>query len=182
MDFPDRQTDVIEPVFVPGLMDEPAALTEALRNPAGSPPLRDLIKPTDRICIVITDITRPAPNHLMTPAILNELSCVDPTNITLLVGTGMHRPNTGEEFERMLGSEIVRSFRVVNHDCHDLNNMTNVGRTASGNDIYLNRLYVEADVRILTGVHRAALFRRIQRRSEGDPPQHRRRVEYQVQP
>ncbi len=151
MDFPDRQTDVIEPVFVPGLMDEPAALTEALRNPAGSPPLRELIKPTDRICIVISDITRPAPNHLMTPAILNELSCVDPTNITLLVGTGMHRPNTGEEFERMLGSEIVRIFRVVNHDCHDLDNMTNVGRTASGNDIYLNRLYVEADVRILTG-------------------------------
>ena len=151
VDFPDHQTDVIEPVFVPGLPDEPAALTEALRNPSGSAPLRELVKPTDRVCIVISDITRPAPNHLMVPAILGELSRVHPANITLLVGTGMHRPNTPAELERMLGPDIVRNFRVVNHDCHDQENLVYVGRTTSGNEVYLNRLYVEADCRIVTG-------------------------------
>ena len=118
----------------------------------------------------------------MTPAILNELSCVDPTNITLLVGTGMHRPNTGEEFERMLGSEIVRIFRVVNHDCHDLDNMTNRGQNGQRKR-HIPQSTVRRGRRSYSyRVHRAALFRRIQRRSEGDPPQHRRRVEYQVQP
>lgn len=151
VDFPDDQTDVIEPVFVPGLPDEPAALTQALRNPAGSPPLRQLVKSTDRVCIVISDITRPAPNHLMVPALLKEISGVDPANVTLLVGTGMHRPNTADELERMLGTGIVRDFRVVNHDCHDRENSLYVGKTASGNEVYLNRHYVEADVRIVTG-------------------------------
>ncbi len=151
VDFPDRRTDVIEPAFVPGLPNEPAALTEALRNPAGSAPLRNLVTPTDRVCVVLSDITRPTPNHLMVPAILSELSGMNAANITLLIGTGMHRPNTRQELERMLGPDIVRNFRVVNHDCHNQQELVYVGKTASGNDVYLNQLYVEADVRIVTG-------------------------------
>ncbi len=151
VNLPDDRTDVIEPAFVPGLLAERSALLNALRDPIGARPLPELVKPTDRVCIVFSDITRPAPNDRLIPAILSELSFVDPSNITLLVGTGMHRSNTQDELGRMLGPEVVARYKVINHDCHDQTALVNVGRTASGTNVWLNRRYVDADVRIVTG-------------------------------
>src|SRR5512139_2056180 len=81
------------------LRDISKAISHALDQPIGSPPLRELARPGDCACIVFTDITRTNPDHLLVPALLYELeqAGVKDQDITLLCGIGMHRPSTKEE-------------------------------------------------------------------------------------
>jgi len=102
VEFPDGRTTVIEPTPEPGLPDEPAAVLAALRSPIGAPPLRETVKPSDRICIIFTDSTRATPNERIIPWLLAELAAVPAEHITLLNATGTHRPNTPAELARML--------------------------------------------------------------------------------
>lgn len=150
VDLPVDDCTVIEPTFVPGLPDPEAALEAALAAPLGTAPLRT-VPPSARVTIVFSDITRPTPNHQIIPAILRALAHLPPERITLLNATGLHRPNTPAELARMLGAEVVRRYRVLNHDAHADRDLVYVGRTPAGNAVWLNRHYVEADVRIVTG-------------------------------
>ncbi len=145
--------DVIEPRFVSGLPDEPAALREALRQPIGSPPLADRVKPGDTVAIVHTDITRATPNDRILPVLLAELEAagVRRGDITLINGLGTHRRQTDAELRAMLGGAVVENYRCLQHDCHDDANLVPLGTTARGNPVRVNRQYLEADVRILTG-------------------------------
>lgn len=144
---------VIEPRYVPGLPDEQAAIVQALRAPISSPPLRSLVKPGQRAVIVHTDITRATPNERLLPPLLAELEAagIRREDITLLNALGTHRPQTPEELKVMLGPEVVSRYRCVQHDGTDDANLVHMGRTAQGHDVRVNRLYIEADVRILTG-------------------------------
>jgi len=144
---------VVEPADVPGLPDEAAALRAALRAPIDSPPLQALVRPDDTVVIVHSDLTRPAPNDRMLPVILAELAeaGVPRARITLLNATGLHRPNTDAELRQMLGDRIVAAYRCLNHDAHDHANLRHVGRTPGGAEVWLNRHYVEASLRITTG-------------------------------
>lgn len=150
VDLPDSAV-VVAPRDVPGLADERAAVTDALRNPTGAKPLRDLVGPGDDVCIVISDITRPTPNERLIPWILDELAHVPSDRFTILNGTGSHRANTREELVGMLGAEVVDTVRVVNHSAFEPADLAHVGTTSLGGEILLNRAYVEADVRISTG-------------------------------
>ncbi len=138
---------------MPGLPDEGAALAESLRRPTAGPPLAALVRPGQRVVVVHSDLTRPAPNSRILPPILAELESagVRREDITLLNATGLHRPNTTEELTRMLGERIVREYRCVNHVASDLSRHVHLGQTAQGTEVWLDREYVEADVRILTG-------------------------------
>lgn len=109
---------VVEPKFTPGLPDLVVALHEALRAPVGSPPLRDMINPGDRVGIVFCDPTRPASSHLMIPAVLAELSHVPPENITLFNALGTHRLNTETELWAMLGDTLVDNYRIVQEEVY----------------------------------------------------------------
>lgn len=144
---------VVEPADVPGVADEAAALQAALRAPIEAPPLQALVRPDDTVVIVHSDLTRPAPNDRMLPVILAELAeaGVPRARITLLNATGLHRPNTEAELRQMLGDRIVDTYRCLNHDAHDHANLRHVGRTPGGAEVWLNRHYVEASVRITTG-------------------------------
>ncbi|GMV95872.1 MAG: nickel-dependent lactate racemase [Phycisphaerae bacterium] len=144
---------VIEPRYVPGLPDEAGALLRGLRDPIGSPPLRELVRPGQRAVIVHTDITRATPNERILPPLLAELESagIRREDITLLNALGTHRPQTREELAVMLGPEVAARYRCVQHDGHDDANLVRVGRTSRGNDVRINRLFAEADVRILTG-------------------------------
>src|SRR4051812_11874842 len=102
VDLPENRTTVITPSHIPGLGDERAAVIAALEKPIGVKPLRDWIKPTDKICIGFTDITRATPNERIIPWLLEHLSHVPRENITLLNSLGTHRPNTREELEKLL--------------------------------------------------------------------------------
>ena len=151
VELPDDNVTVVEPKFVPGVPDETEAIRSALRKPIGTPPLRDLAKPDDTVAIVFSDITRPQPRERMLPVLLEELSHVPPEKIVLINALGTHRPNTDEELVGMLGKEIVESQRIVQHDAWDKDNMVYLGPTSFGHETYINGVYMEADVKILTG-------------------------------
>lgn len=150
LDLPDNSY-IIEPTSLPKLADDKEAIREALRNPIGSPPLRDLVKATDTVAIAISDITRPTPNEILVPLLIEELNHVPLENFVVINGTGTHRDQTREEFVQMLGEWVVDNIRIVNNHCHDKDTLVNVGRSKFGCDVYLNKDYVEADIRIVTG-------------------------------
>ncbi|MFC5449235.1 nickel-dependent lactate racemase [Paenibacillus aestuarii] len=142
---------VIEPRHINGLKDEQAAVLAALRSPLGALPLKQTVKSTDKVAIVISDLTRPTPNHKLVPWILEELSHVPPEQFVIINGTGTHRDQTREEFIQMLGEQVVERIRVINHHCQHAEELTKVGTSTFGCDVYLNKAYVEADIRIVTG-------------------------------
>ncbi|MGC9399419.1 MAG: nickel-dependent lactate racemase [Anaerolineae bacterium] len=149
----DADVTVIEPRFVPGLTDANAALQEALRAPSDAPPLREIAGPKDTVAIVFSDITRPTPNDRILPPLLAELAAagVPDAQITLINALGTHRPQTPDELTEMLGVEIVRRYRIVQHDAWDDAALVEVCRNRTGNPVRVNRAYVEASVRVLTG-------------------------------
>ena len=151
VELPDDHVTVMEPRFMPGLPDETEAIRNALRKPIGTPPLRDLVKPDDTVAIVFSDITRPQPRERMLPVLLETLSHVPPEKIVLINALGTHRPNTDEELVGMLGKEIVQSYRIVQHNAWDKDNMVHLGPTSFGHETYINGVYMEANVKILTG-------------------------------
>jgi nickel-dependent lactate racemase len=144
---------VLEPRFIPGLPDENTALLECLRNPIGSPPLAERVRPGDRVVVVHTDITRATPNDLILPVLLGELESagVAREDIILLNGLGTHRRQTEAELRAMLGDRIFDRYNCIQHDCNDDENLISLGATSLGHPVRVNRLYCEADVRILTG-------------------------------
>lgn len=142
---------LIEPENLPGLENENEELLEALRNPIGAESLKKQVKVTDTVAIVISDITRPTPNHILVPLLIKELNHVPLENFVIINGTGTHRDQTREEFVEMLGDWVVDNIRIINNQCHDKETLVNLGKSKFGCDVYLNKEYVEADFRIVTG-------------------------------
>ena len=147
----DLKAQVLEPEYVEGLPDPAGAVREALRKPIASQPLKLLTNTGGRIGIVFSDITRPAPNRLILPILLEELGTLPDERIVFFNATGTHRANTEAELREMLGDEIVDRYRIVQNDANGRESHVMVGRTSKGNDIWLHGEYVKCNVRILTG-------------------------------
>jgi nickel-dependent lactate racemase len=145
------QATILEPRFLPGLPDEAVAFAAAVRDPIASPPLRDLIRATDRVAIVIPDITRPFPSDRVLPWLLAELAHVASERLVIVNGTGAHRANTLEELDAMVGRAVAARYRIVNHDSQDPTTMEPAGRLTDGHPVLMNRDYVRADKRIVLG-------------------------------
>jgi nickel-dependent lactate racemase len=130
------------------------AIDKALADPINSPPVRELAKRGDTVCIVFTDITRNTPEHLLVPALLAELHAagVRDEDITLLCGTGLHRPSTVQEKVIKLGQSIVDRYRVVDHEPFNLAGLEDLGTTESGIPLSVNRVAYQADLLIATGI------------------------------
>ena len=152
VDLPDK-AQVIEPRFVPGLADEAATLRAALRQPIAAPPLAELVGPGETVVIVHTDITRATPNERILPVLLADLEAagVRRESITLLNGLGTHRRQTDAELRAMLGEAVVDDYRCLQHDCFDDAGLVSLGVTSRGHPVRINRAYMQADVKILTG-------------------------------
>ncbi|SFL76975.1 nickel-dependent lactate racemase [Pelosinus propionicus] len=150
IEVPDNAV-IVEPPHIESLADEKGAVVQALRHPTGTPPLKEMVKASDTVAIVISDITRPTPNHKLVPWIIEELSHVPKENFVVINGLGSHRHNTREELISMLGQEVVDTIRVINHEAFDDNELVHVGRNSYGSEVYLNKTYVEADFKIVTG-------------------------------
>jgi len=142
---------VVEPAFESALADQRAAVTEGLGSPVGSAALAELVKPSDRVGIVFSDITRPTPYHIILPALLDALGHVRRENIVLFNATGTHRANSDQELERMLGPGIVGRYRIVQNDCEDDASHRYAGTTRGGNDVCLLDEFLRCDVKIPTG-------------------------------
>ena len=151
VDLPDEVTTVIEPLHTPGLPHEQQAVLRALETPIGAKPLRDWIAAGSKICIAFTDITRATPNDRLIPWLLEYLSFVPREQITLLNQLGTHRPNTTEELEKMLTPEVVRNYRVINHEAENPEALKQFGVMHDGTPALINKDLAEADVRIITG-------------------------------
>ena len=136
------------------LRDVPQAIRQALANPIGSPPLGELAKPGGRVCIVFTDGTRASPDHLLVPPMLAELerAGIKDEDITLLCGTGMHRPSTQAEKIAKLGAEIVNRYQVADNEPQNPAALVDLGITRGGVPVQVHHLAVEADLLIATGI------------------------------
>jgi len=148
---------VIRPKFAQPLPDAEQQFHAACRHPIGCPPLRDIVRPTDRVVIVTSDGTRPVPNRTLIPWLLRELP-VPPQQVTVLLGNGSHRANTPAEIAAMFGEEVVSQIKIINHDAFTPQRNTCIGQTVSGGKVYLNKVYFEADKRIVVGFIEPHLF------------------------
>jgi len=151
---PGMRGTVVESKKVPPIADVSAAIAEALARPVNLPPLRELAKPGDTVCIVFTDITRASPDHLLVPALLRELETagVRDEDITLLCGIGMHRPSTHAEKVAKLGEEVVARYRVIDNEPQNPDALVDLGTTESGIPLSVHRAAYEADLLIATGI------------------------------
>lgn len=134
------------------LPDPAGAVLEALRNPIGTPPLRELAKGKKRVLIVTSDHTRPVPSKLTLPVLTGEILLGEPrAEITILVATGLHRATTRDEQLEKFGREIVERFPIVVHDAFDAESCVPVCTLPSGADFEVNRLALETDLLITEG-------------------------------
>ncbi|MGP0032588.1 MAG: nickel-dependent lactate racemase [Acidimicrobiales bacterium] len=142
---------VILPSELPGLPDQEGAVHEALVRPLTGPPLAQLVAGAHRVAVVFPDLTRPMPNRTVLPPLLRELrhAGVPDGAITLLCATGTHRQASAAEMEELVGPDVVARYRIVDHRAESDEHVP-VGRV-DGVPILLQRQYVEADVRIVTG-------------------------------
>jgi nickel-dependent lactate racemase len=143
----------IEPREKPGVPDAKAEIEKALKEPVGSKRLVEIVKPESKVAIIVDDATRPAPSHLMVPSLLDELNSagVKDENVTVIFGCGTHKAVTHDEAVRLLGENITKRVKTISHDCK-APDLVYVGTTSKyGTKVYLNRVFAEADVKILTG-------------------------------
>jgi lactate racemase len=150
--LPPGRATVVTPQVVAAPPDPSALLSAALRNPVEGLRLRDIVRRGQQVAISICDGTRPQPRRLMLEAILAELDgVVRHRDLVVLVATGTHRGNTADELEAMLGAELLNALEVVNHDARADDELQWCGRIGDDVPVWLNRRWVEADIRITTG-------------------------------
>ena len=155
VDIPDGNLyAVLEMNPVEALGNPRQEVLRALKNPIGTAPLSQIAFGRKDACIVISDITRPVPNKVILPVLISELtSCgISREKITILVGTGLHRPNEGEELAQLVGPEIARSFKVVNHVARNEDEQEYLGQTSAGVPVYADRTFTGAALKIVTGL------------------------------
>lgn len=136
------------------LADPQAAIREALRKPIGTPPLSDLARGRRNACILICDITRPVPNRLILPPLLQTLEeqGIARRDILILIATGLHRPNESAELVELVGPEVARDYRIENHHGKVQQEHDYLGKTENGVPIWLDSRYVRADLKVSTGL------------------------------
>ena len=132
-------------------------LQESLGNPVASTRLPELLKSKrkGKVIIVVSDITRPIPYHEFMPELLItiENSGVKREDIELLIATGMHRASTKDEHQKMFGEFVCKNYTITDHDCNDARNLEQLRRNSwSGSSVRLNKKYVRAGFRIITGL------------------------------
>ena len=133
--------------------DVVAAAKEAIRNPIGTKPLREIVHAGESVAIIISDITRLCGTKEFLPVIVEELNSVGvkDEDITVVVATGTHRGHTHEEDVTVCGEKMVRRLRIIQHDSRKKEDMVSLGKTSFGNEVAINKYVANADRVILTG-------------------------------
>jgi nickel-dependent lactate racemase len=133
--------------------DVKKAVEEALSHPIGTPRLREMVRPGQKVALVVTDISRKLPEEIILPLLLQELLAgrIAKTDITAVVATGTHRPDTPQELLEKFG-DVVNEISFINHDAYNPNGLVDLGRSQGGIPLVFNRTVAQADVRISTGV------------------------------
>ena len=157
------QCNVLHMKSMPCLAHSAEEISNALNNPIESPTMPEIIqskgKPPENltVCVTVSDITRPAPysgeNGILLPLFeIIEQTGVKRENIVVVIGNGMHRASTLEERIKMYGQDVVDNYQIVDHDCEDMSSLVLAAHTKRGTDVYLNKIFYNADVKIITGL------------------------------
>jgi nickel-dependent lactate racemase len=148
------RVSVAEPSRGEALPDPVAAVARALEAPIGVPPLAELARGRGAAVVVISDKTRPVPNGVVLPPILRTLEAagIARERIEILVATGLHRPNTHDELVEMTSPELVERYRFRNHIARNADEHVHLGRTRRGTEIWLDRGFINADLKVVTGL------------------------------
>jgi nickel-dependent lactate racemase len=136
------------------LTDPDAVLERVLSHPTGSPSLARLAEGRQDACILICDITRPVPNEMILRPVLRQLeeAGIARDRITILVATGLHRPNEGDELVEMLGHHISQNYRVENHYGQRKEEHVYLGESPRGVPIWIDARFAQADLKLSTGL------------------------------
>jgi nickel-dependent lactate racemase len=153
---------VVNPPKLPVEKTITALIKEALENPIGTPHLQNMVKPCDKVAILVNDQTRPGPNREMIEALIPLLNAagVDDEHIIFVIATGSHRAPKEEELNTILGTDYRRRIAVKVHDCQDGNHVY-LGTTISGLPVWVDRVVTESSFVIATGLiapHHSAGF------------------------
>jgi nickel-dependent lactate racemase len=156
LDLPERlDVTLIRKPAMPVLQNAAESVGAALTDPVDARTLKEEAGGRRSACILICDITRPVPNGLLLPAIVRALldGGMRPEQICVLVATGLHRPNEGAELAELVGdSWVLRTVRVENHFARNDADHVLLGTTPAGTVVRLDRRFVEADLKIVTGL------------------------------
>ncbi len=143
----------IEPKEKEAVKDSRAEIERALEEPIGTNRLSELVKQDNKVAIVVDDQTRSTPSNLIVLPVLDELNKagIKDSDITVIVGCGTHRPARPEEIKAILGEETLQRVNAMSHDCR-AKDLVFLGKTKThGTKVYVNRVFAEADVRVLIG-------------------------------
>jgi nickel-dependent lactate racemase len=153
---PEAEPTVIRKAVLPKLADPIGAIHSAFRSPIGAPALVELARGRRSACILVCDITRPVPNRLFLRPMIEIIAAAGvPLNqITILVATGLHRPNEGEELAELIGDPwVLENVSVINHFAQREEDHVDLGETPTrGTPVSINRRFLEAELRIATGL------------------------------
>jgi nickel-dependent lactate racemase len=154
LEIPDRvPVQYVETRKMAILPDVKKAVEEALSHPIGTPRLREMVRPGQKVALVVTDISRKLPEEIILPLLLQELLAggIAKTDITAVVATGTHRPNTPQELREKFG-DVVNEISFINHDAYNSDGLVDLGRSSGGIPLIFNRTVAQANIRISTGV------------------------------
>ena len=142
----------IEPREKPAVADPRAEIERALQNPIGTAPLSEIAKAGEKVAVVVDDITRATPSYLMVPPLLDELNRggVKDEDVTIIFGCGSHRPVTSKEMESLVGMEALKRVKATSHH-NKSRDQVYMGKTSFGTKVYVNKIFAEVDLRVLTG-------------------------------
>ncbi len=151
--LPDElHAELIAPAQAAPAPDPVQAVCEALDAPLGGTRLEDFAS-VRSVAIAINDKTRPVPHAVLLPPLLERLAAIGIPHeaVTFVVAVGTHPPMSPGEFASVLPPDILRRYRVVSHDAEDKDNLVYVGQTQRGTPVWINRLFRQADLRIVVG-------------------------------
>lgn len=136
----------------PGL-PSPGLIASAFDQPVDSPPLREIARGARSAVLLVSDSTRAVPTADVMPSIVKELARgdLDFDRIKAVVGTGVHRPATGDEMRVILGDAFWKCIAVENHTPYDEDNLVFIGSTSLGTPVRVNKTVWDADLRIAIG-------------------------------
>ena len=150
------ETTVLRKRPLPVIGDAARAVEQAFAEPAGAPPLARLARGKRSACILVCDVTRPVPNHVFLGPMIRTLidGGIPAREITVLVATGLHRPNRGEELAELIGDRwVLDTVRVENHFARAAGAHVDLGVTETrGTPVKLDRRFVGAELRVATGL------------------------------
>jgi len=137
----------------PAIKDLPAAVLKALAEPDQGLSLRELARTAKKVALIVDDLGRPTPAHLLAPGVLDTLiKCgLKEDQVKVVFSTGTHRPMSKEEMQVKIGAKIFQRLNCQNHDCRNPELLESFGKTSFGTPVFFNRTVAEADLRVLIG-------------------------------